>query len=103
MGMQPASPSLEEQWPDLAAAGSAAAQPEAPGAAGRTPPRAAAPAGRRPGRGAAVSAATDLEATARTSGALVRRREIRSAEALLRRAPGPGRGRGARRAGGGAE
>ncbi len=33
---------------------------------------------------AAVSAAIDLEATARTSGALVRRREIRSAEALLR-------------------
>src|SRR5919202_1898602 len=41
---------------------------------------------------AAVSAAIDLEATARTSGALVRRREIRSAEALLRLAlaSGPG-------------
>jgi Transposase DDE domain len=41
---------------------------------------------------AAVSAAIDLEATARTSGALVRRREIRSAEALLRLALayGPG-------------
>ena len=57
--MQPASSSLEEQWPDLVAA---------------------------------VSAAIDLEATARTSGALVRRREIRSAEALLRLALayGPG-------------
>jgi hypothetical protein len=57
--MQPASPSLEAQWPDLVAA---------------------------------VSAAIDLEATARTSGALVRRREIRSAEALLRLALayGPG-------------
>jgi hypothetical protein len=49
--MQPASSSLDAQWPDLVAA---------------------------------VSAAIDLEATARTSGALVRRREIRSAEALLR-------------------
>ena len=41
---------------------------------------------------AAVSAAIDLEATARTSGALVRRREIRSGEALLRLALayGPG-------------
>jgi hypothetical protein len=41
---------------------------------------------------AAVSAAIDLEATARSSGALVRRREIRSAEALLRLAlaSGPG-------------
>src|SRR5918912_2230468 len=41
---------------------------------------------------AAVSAAIDLEATARTSGALVRRREIRSAEVLLRLALayGPG-------------
>src|SRR5918995_1046489 len=41
---------------------------------------------------AAVSAAIDLEATARTSEALVRRREIRSAEALLRfaLAYGPG-------------
>src|ERR671912_215458 len=41
---------------------------------------------------AAVSAAIDLEATARTSEALVRRREIRSAEALLRLALayGPG-------------
>jgi hypothetical protein len=41
---------------------------------------------------AAVSAAIDLEATARSSGALVRRREIRSAEALLRLALayGPG-------------
>jgi hypothetical protein len=41
---------------------------------------------------AAVSAAIDLEAAARTSGALVRRREIRSAEALLRLALayGPG-------------
>src|ERR687889_1464890 len=41
---------------------------------------------------AAVSAAIDLEATARTSGALVRRREIRSAETLLRLALayGPG-------------
>src|SRR3954462_14481682 len=41
---------------------------------------------------AAVSAAIDLEATARTSGALVRRREVRSAEALLRLglAYGPG-------------
>ena len=41
---------------------------------------------------AVVSAAIDLEATARTSGALVRRREIRSAEALLRLALayGPG-------------
>src|ERR687897_228609 len=41
---------------------------------------------------AAVSAAIDLDATARTSGALVRRREIRSAEALLRLALayGPG-------------
>src|ERR687894_2870624 len=41
---------------------------------------------------AAVSAAIDLEATARTSAALVRRREIRSAEALLRLALayGPG-------------
>src|SRR5215213_7389687 len=57
--MQPASSSLDAQWPDLVAA---------------------------------VSAAIDLEATARTSGALVRRREIRSAEALLRLALayGPG-------------
>src|ERR671912_567925 len=57
--MQPASSSLEAQWPDLVAA---------------------------------VSAAIDLEATARTSGTLVRRREIRSAEALLRLALayGPG-------------
>ena len=57
--MQPASSSLEAQWPDLVAA---------------------------------VSAAIDLEATARTSEALVRRREIRSAEALLRLALayGPG-------------
>src|SRR3712207_9399879 len=41
---------------------------------------------------AAVSAAIDLEATARSSGALIRRREIRSAEALLRLALayGPG-------------
>src|SRR5215213_8931069 len=41
---------------------------------------------------AAVSAAIDLDTTARTSGALVRRREIRSAEALLRLALayGPG-------------
>src|SRR5215217_5120098 len=41
---------------------------------------------------AAVSAAIDLDATARTSEALVRRREIRSAEALLRLALayGPG-------------
>src|ERR687894_679360 len=41
---------------------------------------------------AAVSAAIELEATARASGALVRRREIRSAEALLRLALayGPG-------------
>src|ERR671912_746221 len=41
---------------------------------------------------AAVSAAIDLQATARTSEALVRRREIRSAEALLRLALayGPG-------------
>ena len=41
---------------------------------------------------AAVSAAIDLDTTARTSGALVRRREIRSAEALLRLAlaHGPG-------------
>src|SRR5918993_3345718 len=41
---------------------------------------------------AAVSAAIDLEATARASGALVRRRAIRSAEALLRLALayGPG-------------
>src|SRR5215207_5235798 len=41
---------------------------------------------------AAVSAAIDLEATARSSGALVRRREIRSGEALLRLALayGPG-------------
>jgi hypothetical protein len=41
---------------------------------------------------AAISAAIDLEATARTSGALVRRREIRTAEALLRLALayGPG-------------
>ena len=41
---------------------------------------------------AAVSAAIDLEATARTSGALIRRREIRSGEALLRLALayGPG-------------
>jgi hypothetical protein len=41
---------------------------------------------------AAVSAAIDLEATARTCGALVRRREIRSAEMLLRLALayGPG-------------
>src|ERR687884_1646266 len=41
---------------------------------------------------AAVSAAIDLEATARTSGALVRRRAIRSAEMLLRLALayGPG-------------
>src|SRR5215203_2571003 len=41
---------------------------------------------------AAVSAAIDLEATARTSGALVRRREIRGAEALprLALAYGPG-------------
>jgi Transposase DDE domain len=41
---------------------------------------------------AAVSAAIDLEATARTSGALIRRREIRSAETLLRLALayGPG-------------
>ena len=57
--MQPASSSLEAQWPDLVAA---------------------------------VSAAIDLEATARTSGALVRRRAIRSAEMLLRLALayGPG-------------
>src|ERR671913_203607 len=57
--MQPASSSLDAQWPDLVAA---------------------------------VSAAIDLEATARTSAALVRRREIRSAEALLRLALayGPG-------------
>src|SRR5918993_389064 len=57
--MQPASSSLDAQWPDLVAA---------------------------------VSAAIDLDATARTSGALVRRREIRSAEALLRLALayGPG-------------
>src|ERR671920_546838 len=41
---------------------------------------------------AAVSAAIDLEATARTCGALVRRRAIRSAEMLLRLALayGPG-------------
>jgi len=41
---------------------------------------------------AAVSAAIDLQATARSCGALVRRREIRSAEALLRLALayGPG-------------
>ena len=45
-----------------------------------------------PGLVAAVTAAIDLEGTARTSGALVRRREIRSAEALLRLALawGPG-------------
>src|SRR5215213_9414671 len=57
--MQPASSSLEAQWPDLVAA---------------------------------VSAAIDLEATARASGALVRRRGIRSAEMLLRLALayGPG-------------
>ena len=57
--MQPASSSLDAQWPDLVAA---------------------------------VSAAIDLEATARTSGALVRRRKIRSAEASLRLALayGPG-------------
>ena len=57
--MQPASSSLEAQWPDLVAA---------------------------------VSDAIDLEATARTSGALVRRRAIRSAEMLLRLALayGPG-------------
>jgi hypothetical protein len=57
--MQPASSSLEAQWPDLVAA---------------------------------VSAAIDLEATARTSGALVRRRAMRSAEMLLRLALayGPG-------------
>jgi len=41
---------------------------------------------------AAISGAVDLEATARTSGALVRRREVRSAEGLLRLALayGPG-------------
>jgi len=41
---------------------------------------------------AAISGAIDLEATARSSGALVRRREVRSAEALLRLALayGPG-------------
>src|ERR687898_75835 len=57
--MQPASSSLEAQWPDLVAV---------------------------------VSAAIDLEATARASGALVRRRAIRSAEMLLRLALayGPG-------------
>src|SRR5918993_1195106 len=57
--MQPASSSLEAQWPDLVAA---------------------------------VSTAIDLEATARASGALVRRRAIRSAEMLLRLALayGPG-------------
>jgi hypothetical protein len=57
--MQPASSSLDAQWPDLVAT---------------------------------VSAAIDLEATARTSGALVRRRAIRSAEMLLRLALayGPG-------------
>src|SRR5829696_2638897 len=57
--MQPASSSLEAQWPALAAA---------------------------------VSAAIDLEATARASGALVRRRALRSAEMLLRLALayGPG-------------
>src|SRR5918997_4894180 len=57
--MQPASSSLDAQWPDLVAA---------------------------------VSAAIDLEATARVSGALVRRRAIRSAEMLLRLALayGPG-------------
>jgi Transposase DDE domain len=45
-----------------------------------------------PGLVAAVTAAIDLDGTARTSGALVRRREIRSAEALLRLALawGPG-------------
>jgi hypothetical protein len=57
--MQPASSSLDAQWPDLVAA---------------------------------VSAAIDLEATARACGALVRRRAIRSAEMLLRLALayGPG-------------
>src|ERR687894_1035331 len=57
--MQPASSSLDAQWPDLVAA---------------------------------VSAAIDLEATARVSGALVRRRAIRNAEMLLRLALayGPG-------------
>src|SRR5215207_6050759 len=57
--MQPASSSLEAQWPALVAA---------------------------------VSAAIDLEATARASGALVRRRALRSAEMLLRLALayGPG-------------
>ncbi len=57
--MQPASSSLDAQWPDLVAV---------------------------------VSAAIDLEATARASGALVRRRAIRSAEMLLRLALayGPG-------------
>src|SRR4028118_2106364 len=39
---------------------------------------------------AAVSAAIDLEAAARASGALVRRRAIRSAEMLLRAAGGVG-------------
>src|SRR5918998_657530 len=59
VGMQPASSSLDAQWPDLVAV---------------------------------VSAAIDLEATARASGALVRRRAIRSAEMLLRLALayGPG-------------
>src|SRR4028119_184792 len=57
---------------------------------------------------AAVSAAIDLEATVRASGALVRRRAIRSAEMLLRLALayGPGgpslRGAAARGGGGGA-
>src|SRR5918997_5892465 len=57
--MQPASSSLDAQWPDLVAV---------------------------------VSAAIDLEATARASGALVRRRAIRGAEMLLRLALayGPG-------------
>ena len=57
--MQPASSSLDAQWPDLVAV---------------------------------VSAAIDLEATARACGALVRRRAIRSAEMLLRLALayGPG-------------
>jgi hypothetical protein len=40
---------------------------------------------------AVVSAAIDLEATDRTSGALIQRREIRSAETLLRLALAPGR------------
>src|SRR4028118_1945799 len=97
--MQPASPaSPEGQWPDLGG-GAPGAGGAAVGAGtdrsrrGGMPPASSASLGAQwPDLVAAVSAAIDLDATARTSGALVRRREIRSAEASLRLALayGPG-------------